>query len=313
MDAVRLTQPADQIQQLEDALNTSQVTGWDILFAVAVLVLAYPVGRAAAAVTTRAVKRIPNLPEELVNDVGRLTKWFVYLVAVAWALSLMGVSVGWLAIVVAVVVIFGFLMARPMVENIAAGTLLAVRPAFGLGDQIETAGYRGTVEEIGSRSTVLRTSEGLRINVPNTDVLSTPIVVYSAYDSRKADFDVSVAHNTDLDRAAKLLIDAIAAVDDVQKDPAPEVQASGFASTAITLSISYWYPSSMTSDSEVTDGVIRAVKTALSGAGIELAVPMLDLEGEQDPAAAKPAAKGSAADPATDDSANTPDGAPAGS
>jgi small-conductance mechanosensitive channel len=302
MDVIGLVQPSDQVQQLENALDTSQVTGWDALFAVVVLALAYPVGRAAAGVTTRAANRIPNLPEDLVNDVGRLTRWFVYLIAVAWALSLLGVSVGWLAIVVAVVVVFGFLMARPMVENIAAGTLLAVRPAFGLGDQVETGGYRGTVEEIGSRSTVLRTTEGIRINVPNIDVLGAPIVVYTAYDSRKAAFDVSVAHDTDLDEATKLLINAIAAVDDVQKDPAPEVQASGFASNAITLSISYWYPSSMTSDSTVTDGVIRAVKTELSKAGIELAVPMLDVGGEEGPPTGKPAGEGGAANEATDDS-----------
>jgi small-conductance mechanosensitive channel len=302
MVAVHLAQPSVQVQQLEDALDTSQVTGWDVLLAVVVLALAYPVGRVAARATSVAAKRIPNLPDDLVKDVGRLTKWFVYLVAVAWALSLLGVSVGWLAIVVGVVAIFAFLMAKPMVENISAGTLLAVRPAFGVGDQIETAGYRGTVEEISSRSTVLRTSEGVRINVPNIEVLGGPIVVYTAYDSRKATFDVSVAHDTDLDQATRLLMKVISGVDDVQKDPAPEVQAAGFASTAITLSISYWYPSSMTSDSAVTDGVIRAVKTALGKAGIELAVPMLDVAGGEIPAATKPFGEDGAAEPAEDSS-----------
>jgi small-conductance mechanosensitive channel len=84
------------------------------------------------------------------------------------------------------------------------------------------------------------------------------------------------------------------------------VQATGFASSAITLSISYWYPSTMTSDSSVTDGVIRAVKTALTKAGIELAVPMLDVEREA--AATKPAGKAAVPDAATDDSAATSDG-----
>jgi small-conductance mechanosensitive channel len=306
MTAVRFAQPSDQVQQLDNALNTSQVTGWDVLFAAVVVALAYPVGSVVAGLTTRAAKRIPNLPDDLVNDVGRLTKWFVYLVAAAWAMSLLGVSVGWLAIVVGVVAIFGFLMAKPMVENIAAGTLLAARPVFGVGDQIKTAGYRGTVEEISSRSTVLRTTDGVRINIPNMKVLEAAIVVYTAYDSRKTAFDVSVAHDTDLDEATKLLIKAIAAVADVQKDPAPEVQATGFASNAITLSISYWYPSSMTSDSSVTDAVIRAVKTALGKAGIELAVPMLDVGREA--AATKPAGEGDAAGPATDDSTATSDG-----
>jgi small-conductance mechanosensitive channel len=309
MDASRLAQSSDQLQQLEDAINTAEVSGWDVLAAVVIVVIAYPVGKAVAKATTGAVGRIPNLPDDLVKDVGRLAKWFTYLIAVAWALSLLGVNVGWVAIVVAVVVVFGFLMARPMVENIAAGTLLTVRPSFGVGDQVEAAGYRGTVEEIGSRSTVLRTGDGLRIHVANTDVLNAPIVVYTAYDSRKAAFNVSVTHDTDLDKATRLLIKVISGVDGVQQDPAPEVHATGLASTAITLSISYWYPSSMTSDSSVTDGVIRAVKSALSEVGIELAVPLLDVE----PAAPSAASHTSEVDPATDDSAATLDGAQDGS
>jgi small-conductance mechanosensitive channel len=309
MDVIRFTQPSDQLQQLEDAINTAEVSGWDVLAAVVIVVIAYPVGKVVAKATTGAVGRIPNLPDDLVKDVGRLAKWFTYLIAVAWALSLLGVNVGWVAIVVAVVVVFGFLMARPMVENIAAGTLLTVRPSFGVGDQVETAGYRGTVEEIGSRSTVLRTGDGLRIHVANTDVLSAPIVVYTAYDSRKAAFNVSVTHDTDLDKATRLLIKVISGVDGVQQDPAPEVHATGLASTAITLSISYWYPSSMTSDSSVTDGVIRAVKSALSEAGIELAVPLLDVE----PATHSDASHTSEVNPATDDSAATLDGTQDGS
>ena len=305
MDAIRLTQPSDQLQQLENAINTAEVSGWDVLIAVVIVLIAYPVGKVVAKATTGAVGRIPNLPDDLVKDIGRLTKWFTYLIAVAWALSLLGVNVGWVAIVVAVVVIFGFLMAKPMVENIAAGTLLTVRPSFGVGDQVETAGYRGTVEEIGSRSTVLRTGDGLRIHVANTDVLSAPIVVYTAYDSRKAAFDVSVTHDTDLDKATRLLIKAISGVDGVQQDPAPGVHATGFASTGITLSISYWYPSSITSDSSVTDGVIRAVKNALNEAEIELAVPLFGVE----PAAPSAASRSGEVDPATDDSAATPDGA----
>jgi len=61
----------------------------------------------------------------------------------------------------------------------------------------------------------------------------------------------------------------------------------------------------MTSDSSVTDGVIRAVKNALNEAEIELAVPLFGVE----PAAPSAASRSGEVDPATDDSAATPDGA----
>ena len=63
----------------------------------------------------------------------------------------------------------------------------------------------------------------------------------------------------------------------MQQDPAPKVQASAFANNTITLTVSYWHPSSMTSASTVTDGVIRACRDVLVGADISPAVPAVDV------------------------------------
>jgi hypothetical protein len=56
------------------------------------------------------------------------------------------------------------------------------------------------------------------------------------------------------------------------------VRASDFANNAITVTVSYWYPSSMSSGSAVTDGVIRACKQVLVDANVQLAAPAVDVE-----------------------------------
>ena len=272
-----LAQSSSQLEDLKDALTSSQVTGWDILGALAVMVVSIPVSLLVSRLATRALRRIPNLPDEFVLAGSRTSRWLVYLIALAWSLSLLGVTVDWIVIVVAVVVVVIVLMARPMVENGAAGLLLTMRPAFGEGDQITTAGYRGTVAEIGSRSTVLTTADGPQIHIPNSQVLNGPIVVFTASDNRKASFDITVAYDADLNAAAQALLEAVSGVDGVQQDPAPKVQASAFANNTITLTVSYWYPSSMTSASTVTDGVIRACRDVLVGADISPAVPAVDV------------------------------------
>ena len=66
-----------------------------------------------------------------------------------------------------------------------------------------------------------------------------------------------------------------AAVEHVLDDPGPSVQASGIADNEIKLSISYWYPATMSGSSGVTDGAIRATVSALRRAGIELPSPGL--------------------------------------
>ena len=100
------------------------------------------------------------------------------LIALAWAVSLLGVEVGWFALVVASGLIVFVLMVRPLVENLAAGLLLQSRPSFGIGDQIETNGYRGDVISITARSTIIQTRDWKRIHIPNQDVLDESLDVY---------------------------------------------------------------------------------------------------------------------------------------
>lgn len=281
MGVAVLAQSSDQsgvVDQLKDAVTGSQLSGWDVVAAIAVLVLSIPVGALVRRFTIRGLRRIPNMTDQIADFGGRAARWVVFLIGLAWALSLLGVDVGWVGVVLAIVLVVGVLMARPLVESTAAGLVLTARPAFGEGDRIKTAGYRGIVIEIGDRSTILQTTDGQRVHIPNTEVLGDPIVVYTAFDNLRAAFDIAVAYETDLETLTPQLLKAVAAVEGVQQDPAPSVQASDFANNAITVTVSYWYPSSMTSGSAVTDGVIRACKQVLVDADVRLAAPAVDVE-----------------------------------
>jgi len=56
-------QSSDQIHQLMDTLASSRVTGWDVAVAIVILVVSYPVGHLARKLTTKAVRRVSNLPD----------------------------------------------------------------------------------------------------------------------------------------------------------------------------------------------------------------------------------------------------------
>ena len=237
-------------------------------------------------------------------DVGRLAKWLVYLIALAIALSILGVNIGFLSVLFAFALVLGALALKPMIENSASGILLLSRPEFSIGDQIESTEYRGIVEEISSRTTQLRRDDGVVVFVSNNQVLGNPITVYSASDSRKGSFDINVPADTELDEVTSALTDAITSVDDVVDDPAPAVQASAVANDAVTLTISFWFPATHQTGSSVTDGVIRATMAALSGAGIALAVPDATVTEKRSPPPDDGAADASAG--SKDDTSRTP-------
>jgi small-conductance mechanosensitive channel len=258
------------VDQIQNALDTAHISGWQILGAALVLIAAWPVGKLVHRLVVRGFRKVPDVPAVLVDDVGRFARWFVYLLAFGLALSFLGVDVGWLALFVIVGLVLGGLMLRPIIENTAAGLVLTVRPAFTVGDQIEISGERGVVLEIGSHTTVLRTVDGVRIHIPNTHMLGELTRVYTAFDSRRAEFDITLDGSVDLKEALATILDALGGVDHVVADPAPDVVASAFSGDDMTVTVRVWYPSSMTSDRQAVDAAIRAVDQAIVDAGIAL-------------------------------------------
>lgn len=261
---------SDAAQNLADSLTQGNVTGWDVAAAAVVILVCVPLSRLGATAVRRALRRAGVASSDVAADLGLVTKWLVYLCGFAIALAILGVNIGFLSVAFGFALVIGALMLKPMVENSASGILLAARPSFSVNDQIETTVFRGTVEEIGSRATRLRTQDGIVVYVSNNQVLGNPIQVFSKSDSRKASVEIRVSAETDLDDATSKILSAVANVDDVVDDPSPAVQAVDVVDDTITLSISYWFPSTMESSSGVTDAVIRATVPALADAGIRL-------------------------------------------
>ena len=260
----------EELEKIDEAI--SRATGWDVAAAILILLLAWPVAALLGRLARRIARRIPTTPEYVPELVGQAVRWLVVLIALAWAVSLLGVQVGWFALVVAIVAIVFILMVRPLVENLAAGLLLQSRPSFGIGDQIETNGYRGDVIAITARSTIIQTRDWKRIHVPNQDVLDNSLDVYTAFERRRSSLDLTVDFGVDPDHAEEVVVNALREVDGVLDDPGPYVLARGFSDGTI-LQVRWWHEPDLRSQSRTLDGVVRAIRRALAGAGLEVAMP----------------------------------------
>jgi small-conductance mechanosensitive channel len=258
------------VDDVEGAVESAQVTGWQILAAVIILIAAYPIGRLAQRFIKRAFRKAPDVPPELVYDVSRGARYLIYLSAGAIALVLVGVGSSWVAIVIVVILVIAVLIARPQIQNTSAGLVLTMRPSFGVGDQIEVMATRGTVLQIGSHSTVLESVDGVRSYIPNTSLLGEMVHVYTAGDARRAQFDMSLAAGTDIAKALGIISKSLPTAQGVLSDPAPEVLASRLDQDAIIVTARFWYSSKLKTDTGPVSATILAVRNALDEAGIEL-------------------------------------------
>lgn len=67
------------------------------------------------------------------------------------------------------------LAARPTLENLLAGVVIYMDKSIKVGDHIESSSIEGVVEDIGMRSTRIRSPDGTLISVTNSEMSDTVI------------------------------------------------------------------------------------------------------------------------------------------
>ena len=162
---------------------------------------------------------------------------------------------------------------KDIFQNLLAGILILLRRPFRVGDEIITGEFTGTVEAIETRATFIRTYDGKRAIIPNSDVYTKPLAVISAYDMLRSEYDVGIGYGDDLGKAKQIALDAIKSVAGVLSDPAPDVLVWELAESSKNIRLRWWTSPQRGEVVKARDAVLQAVAEALSGAGMDLPFP----------------------------------------
>jgi small-conductance mechanosensitive channel len=107
-------------------------------------------------------------------------------------------------------IVFGF-AARSTIANVIAGLMIATTQPLRLGDEVETSGERGVVEEITLNYTFIRLSDGSRLVIPNEKLASDTIKNFSIRGHETlADVSVQVPVGLDLEKIVSGLEETLA-------------------------------------------------------------------------------------------------------
>ncbi len=162
---------------------------------------------------------------------------------------------------------------KDILQNMLAGILILLRQPFEVGDQIVSGGHEGTVEKIETRATLIKTYDGRRVVIPNSDIYTDSVVVNTAYDTRRSEYDVGIGCNDDWDKARKIMVDTCSGIEGVQSDPAPESIPVAMGDFANIIRLRWWTKSDRATQIHTQGAVIQAVYKALDDAGIDLPYP----------------------------------------
>lgn len=181
------------------------------------------------------------------------------------AALLAGLGIGGLALALA---------AQDSVKNIFGGIMIFADKPFKIKDRIKVIGLDGTVEEIGIRSTRLRTLEGRLITIPNGMFSDNPIENVSAEPFRRVDLALGLTYDTtpeQIEQAMGILREIANAQEYIDKNDI-RTGFTAFGDFALGISLTYF----------ITDSdYILSTQTALNlevlkrfnAAGLDMAFP----------------------------------------
>jgi small-conductance mechanosensitive channel len=243
-------------------LLVSRVLVWTIHKAIMVLII------------NRNPSRL-RLQERRMLTVGKLLKnvasYVVHFIAILLVLSEFGINLGPLlagAGVVGLAIGFG---AQSLVKDIITGFFIILEDQFAVGDVIQTGNFKGTVEMIGLRATRLQSWTGEVYIIPNGSI--NEVTNFSLHNSL-AIVDISVAYEEDMDRAAQVIRETVAKLDDDNLVKQPEVLGvQSLGPSEITLRVvAECLPNSQ---AIISRKLNAEIKRALDVEGIEIPYPKM--------------------------------------
>ena len=174
--------------------------------------------------------------------------------------------------------ILGFAL-RDIIENFVAGILILWRRPFRVGDQIRSGAYEGTVAEINFRSTVLRTYDGIKVFIPNGNVFTAAVENMTANEIRRSQVVLGIDQDASVSAARRVILETIADIDGVLKEPAPAVIFAEIGDFANILHLLYWTaPPTRFSELTTRSDVTERLYAALPAAGIGFPYPIQSLQ-----------------------------------
>ena len=162
---------------------------------------------------------------------------------------------------------------KDVLQNFFAGILILWRRPFIVGDEIKVGNYEGTVEEVTTRSTRIKTYDGERAVLPNGDVYTSAVLVRTAYNNRRMRLSVGIGYQDSIEGARSVIRQVLDNTEGVLSEPVPSIIVAELAPSSVNFNIFFWINSRQTSGLSVMDGVMTGIKLALDEAGIDIPYP----------------------------------------
>ncbi len=208
------------------------------------------------------------------NAIQRITFYILWVAFALIALNIVDIPLTAFAFMGgAMAVGIGFGM-QNIFNNLISGFIVIFSRPFKVNDIVDVAGTQGVVEDIGSRSTTIKTWDGLDVVLPNRYFLENTVTNWTKSDLRKREIlKVSVSYDSDSRKVEKILLDVVSGHSSVLKNPAPFVLFKNFGDDGLEFEIYYWFELRKGSGAKISSDMRHHISAVFKREGIDIPYP----------------------------------------
>jgi MscS family membrane protein len=246
----------------------------------------------------RALETESTLDDQLIPFLEKAVKLTVVLLGVLVVLQNMGVNVFSLVAGLGLGGLAFALAAKDTAANLFGSIMILVDRPFKIGDWVVMDGVEGTVEEIGFRSTRVRTFYNSLITIPNASVANVQIDNMGIRQYRRTSTTLGVTYDTSMERLNQFIegIRQIILDNPISRKDFFHVYFSGYGSSSLNILVYFFLITNEWSEElRERQNIYSAIYQLAEDLGVEFAFPTQTLhlqhetEGElQSPAPPQP-------------------------
>lgn len=259
--------------------------GFNIIGAIVILIIGWLIASWAGKRVRKACEKSERIDKTLTPILAQTVKVLILIATVIAVLNRFGVETTSLVALLGVAGLAVGLALQGTLSNFSAGVMLMLFRPFNVGDAVNISGVMGVVDEIGLFSTKMHTFDNIFMIIPNTNIWGANISNFSTNPTRRIDMVFGISYTDDINKAMKIIHEALEADERVLKDPAPMVAVGELGDSSVDIFVRPW---SKASDLWPTRfALIKDIKERFDKEGITIPFPQRDVHLFQEETAKK--------------------------
>lgn len=267
---------ADKIGAFADFV-IGQIPSWIAGFVVFVLTI-FVSKLAKTAVESRISSKVDEEHQEVLVLAGRVTYFGTLALGITVALKIAGIDLT--TILAAIAFGIGFAL-QDLIMNFIAGVMILMSRQFTIGDFIKVGSTVGKVMEIQTRATILKSVDGTKVIVPNSEIFRNQVTSFTTNPMRRIIIPLYISYDTDISYATKVALEVLKKHPKILKKPGSSVVVKDYGESTIDLAARFWV-GSRDGWYKVRSEILQQMWETFNEAGIVVPYNTMHVETSQD-------------------------------